>query len=272
MANGTRMRLAVLIDGDNVSPTIAAWLFGEIERLGEPIVKRVYGDKLENKWTAEIRKYAMEPRLVVPNTGKKNAADFAFVIDAMDLLHAGRFDGFCLVSSDGDFTRLAMRLRESGCVVYGFGSKRTPESLRGALTQFISIDGTAETAKAKPAKAAAKQPAAKQPAAKKAAAKQTPAKPPAKQPAAKKVAPKKVVVPSTLPDGDVMTILAAIRAKAGADGWVSLNKLGDELNARDVHVRRLSDKLRKLPTLEVDGEGNSMQVRVKRAARGQGAG
>jgi hypothetical protein len=102
-------RLAVLIDGDNVSPAIVDRLFMDVRALGEPIVRRVYGDNLD-KWKPAIRKYALKPEFVVPNVGRKNAADFALVIGAMDVLHDGQVSGFCLVSSDSDFTALAIRL------------------------------------------------------------------------------------------------------------------------------------------------------------------
>src|SRR5687767_7226914 len=150
-------RLAVLIDGDNVSPAIADRVFTDVEMLGDPIVRRVYGDSLD-KWKPAIRKYALKSEFVAPNVGKKNAADFALVIDAMDILHGGQVDGFCLVSSDSDFTRLASRIREAGVDVYGFGSKRTPDSLRSALTEFTLIDGGEEAkapARASPTKKAA---------------------------------------------------------------------------------------------------------------------
>src|ERR1700738_819236 len=141
MAEETRLRrFAVLIDADNTSPRIAAGLFEEIARFGEASVRRIYGDfpnQRRKSWTYILQKYAIDPYQQFAYTTGKNASDIALVIDAMDLLHSGRFDGFCLVSSDSDFTRLASRLREQGADVYGFGAQKTPESFRQACRRFI---------------------------------------------------------------------------------------------------------------------------------------
>src|ERR1700740_1495694 len=133
-------RLAVLIDADNASARIADGLFGEIAKVGEASVRRIYGDFSNQRlksWTEILQKYAIDPYQQFAYTTGKNASDIALVIDAMDLLHSGRFDGFCLVSSDSDFTRLAARIREEGGDVYGFGEQKTPESFRQACRRFI---------------------------------------------------------------------------------------------------------------------------------------
>ena len=133
-------RFAVLIDADNTSPRIAAGLFEEIAKFGEASVRRIYGDFSSPRmksWADILQKYAIDPYQQFAYTTGKNASDIALVIDAMDLLHSGRFDGFCLVSSDSDFTRLASRLREEGADVYGFGAQKTPESFRQACRRFI---------------------------------------------------------------------------------------------------------------------------------------
>src|SRR5690349_23026935 len=133
-------RLAVLIDAENTSPRIAAGLFDEIAKFGEASVRRIYGDFSGQRlkaWADILQKYAIDPYQQFAYTAGKNASDIALVIDAMDLLHSGRFDGFCLVSSDSDFTRLASRLREEGADVYGFGEQKTPESFRQACRRFI---------------------------------------------------------------------------------------------------------------------------------------
>lgn len=136
----TSLKLAVLIDADNASPRIAAGLFEEIATIGEASVRRIYGDfsgtRLKS-WSDVLSTHAIMPHQNFANTVGKNASDIALVIDAMDLLHAGRFDGFCLVSSDSDFTRLAARIREQGVDVYGFGEQKTPESFRQACKRFI---------------------------------------------------------------------------------------------------------------------------------------
>ena len=134
MADETRLRrFAVLIDAENTSPRIAAGLFDEVAKFGDASVRRIYGDFSNQRlksWTEILPKFAIDPYQQFAYTSGKNASDIAMVIDAMDLLHGGRLDGFCLVSSDSDFTRLASRLREQGADVYGFGEQKTPESLR----------------------------------------------------------------------------------------------------------------------------------------------
>ena len=141
MADDNRLRrFAVLIDADNTSPQIAGGLFEEVAKFGEASVRRIYGDFSNQRlksWTEILQKYAIDPYQQFAYTTGKNASDIALVIDAMDLLHSGRFDGFCLVSSDSDFTRLASRLREQGADVYGFGAQKTPESFRQACRRFI---------------------------------------------------------------------------------------------------------------------------------------
>ena len=133
-------RLAVLIDAENASSRIAEVLFTEIATLGEASARRIYGDFASPQlkgWTEVLARFAIQPQQNFANTKGKNSGDIALVIDAMDLLHSGRFDGFCLVSSDSDFTRLASRIREEGVDVFGFGEQKTPESFRQACTRFI---------------------------------------------------------------------------------------------------------------------------------------
>ncbi len=133
-------KLAVLIDADNASPRIATGLFEEIATIGEASVRRIYGDFSGTRlkgWADVLSIHAIMPHQNFANTVGKNASDIALVIDAMDLLHSGRFDGFCLVSSDSDFTRLAARIREQGVDVFGFGEQKTPESFRQACKRFI---------------------------------------------------------------------------------------------------------------------------------------
>jgi len=166
------VKLAVLIDADNASPRIAAGLFEEIAAIGEASVRRIYGDFSGSRlksWSEVLSAHAIMPHQNFANTVGKNASDIALVIDAMDLLHSGRFDGFCLVSSDSDFTRLAARIREQGVDVYGFGEQKTPESFRQACKRFIYTEnlvsvvpppegGASESKLAKPADTAPKQP------------------------------------------------------------------------------------------------------------------
>jgi uncharacterized LabA/DUF88 family protein len=142
-------RLAVLIDADNTSAQIVDGLFEEIATLGEASVRRIYGDfasPRSKSWAAVLAKYAIIAQQQFAYTTGKNASDITLVIDAMDLLHSGRFDGFCLVSSDSDFTRLAQRIREEGKDVYGFGERKTPESFRQACRRFIYTENLGEGA------------------------------------------------------------------------------------------------------------------------------
>jgi uncharacterized LabA/DUF88 family protein len=147
----------VLIDADNTSPRIAAGLFDEVAKMGEASVRRIYGDFSSTRlksWADLLNKYAIVPQQNFAYTTGKNASDIALVIDAMDLLYSGRFDGFCLVSSDSDFTRLAARIREQGVDVYGFGAKKTPESFRQACRRFIYTENLVPADAAAPDRAA----------------------------------------------------------------------------------------------------------------------
>lgn len=136
-------RLAVLIDGDNTTPTIIEALLAEIAKYGSATVKRVYGDWTTphlRGWKEAMNAHAIQPMQQFAYTTGKNSTDSALIIDAMDLLYSGSVDGFCLVSSDSDFTKLASRLRESGKIVYGFGEPKTPHSLVAACDRFIYLD------------------------------------------------------------------------------------------------------------------------------------
>lgn len=133
-------RLAVLIDADNATASLIEPLLQEIAKYGTANVKRIYGDWTSSQlssWKNYLHKYAIQPIQQFSYTTGKNATDIALIIDAMDLLYTGNFDGFCLVSSDSDFTPLASRIRESGLAVYGFGDKKTPEAFVAACNKFI---------------------------------------------------------------------------------------------------------------------------------------
>jgi uncharacterized LabA/DUF88 family protein len=134
------LRLAVLIDADNSSYALIGDILKEVASLGRASVKRIYGDfTTENlkSWGPLLAEHAIQPIQQYRNTVKKNASDSALIIDAMDLLHSRRLDGFCLVSSDSDFTRLATRIKEDGLPVYGFGEQKTPNSFVKACDRFI---------------------------------------------------------------------------------------------------------------------------------------
>jgi len=133
-------KLAMLIDADNAQATICAELLAEVSKFGIASVKRAYGDWTTTNlkgWKSHLHRYAIQPMQQFSYTQGKNSTDSSLIIDAMDLLHEGRLDGFCLVSSDSDFTRLANRIRESGLLVYGFGEKKTPEPFVSACDKFI---------------------------------------------------------------------------------------------------------------------------------------
>jgi uncharacterized LabA/DUF88 family protein len=137
------VRLAVLIDADNAQPSIAEALLAEVAKYGTAHVKRAYGDWTGTSlrgWKDHLLAQSIQPIQQFAYTTGKNATDAAMVIDAMDLLYSGRFDGFCIVSSDSDFTRLAARIRESGLTVYGFGERKTPKPFVAACDKFIYIE------------------------------------------------------------------------------------------------------------------------------------
>jgi len=133
-------KLAVLIDADNAQPGIVDGLLAEIANYGTANVKRIYGDWTAPSlkgWKEVLLQHSIQPMQQFAYTQGKNATDSAMIIDAMDLLYTEKFDGFCIVSSDSDFTKLASRIRESGLLVYGFGEKKTPSAFVSACDKFI---------------------------------------------------------------------------------------------------------------------------------------
>jgi uncharacterized LabA/DUF88 family protein len=243
MADENRLpRLAVLIDADNTSPRIAAGLFEEVAKFGEASARRIYGDFSNQRlrsWADILQKYAIDPYQQFAYTTGKNASDIALVIDAMDLLHSGRFDGFCLVSSDSDFTRLASRLREQGADVFGFGERKTPESFRQACRRFIYTENLLPDAPA----ATPEQGAARKPLQPLSAA--------------------------------VEIFNKAIAEMETEDGWVGLGVVGQRLaniasdfDPRTYGFRKLSDLVRKTGAFEIDQpEGRAMRIRAKPTRR-----
>lgn len=152
MAEGSA-KLAVLIDADNTSPKVADALFEEVAKIGEANLRRIYGDFSKGQqagWEKVLSRHAILPTQQFAYTTGKNSTDITLVIDAMDILHTSRFDGFCLVSSDSDFTRLAARIREQGVDVIGIGRQTTPESFRQACTRFIFTENLVRDAEGGP--------------------------------------------------------------------------------------------------------------------------
>ena len=236
-------RLAVLIDAENASARIAEALFSEIATLGEASARRIYGDFSSPQlsgWTKVLARYAIQPQQNFANTKGKNSGDIALVIDGMDLLHSGRFDGFCLVSSDADFTRLASRIREEGVAVYGFGEQKTPESFRQACTRFIyteNLNVAAAIEDLTPAEGALKSSNARRPASEAAR-----------------------LVGTVIADMD-----------EDGDGWVAVGGLGDRLrnaypdfDQRSYGYTKLSDLIRATGRFEVQtSSGGAMRIRDK---------
>ena len=136
----TQRRLAVLIDADNTPAAIVEGLFAEIAKYGNASVRRIYGDWTTTRlkgWKDVLLDFAVQPMQQFGYTTGKNSTDSAMIIDAMDILYTERLDGFCIVSSDSDFTRLASRIREAGLMVLGFGERKTPRPFVGACDRFI---------------------------------------------------------------------------------------------------------------------------------------
>ena len=283
-------KLAVLIDADNTQPAIAAALLEEIAKYGVASVKRVYGDWTTPNlggWKKVLIDLAIQPVQQFSYTTGKNATDSRMIIDAMDLLYSDRFDGFCLVSSDSDFTGLASRLREAGLTVYGFGERKTPQSLRAACDKFIYLDvlrGAAKVVKAvKPAEVDSAAPAPKK-AARKKVAKQ------AATPAALLVvaeAPRKPDIrpepraeakPDPKADSELLRLFhEAVDDAADDDGWASLGAVGSliakrqpDFDSRNYGYKKLSDLAIALGEFEteerrsIDGKQKTLFLRDRR--------
>jgi len=147
-----QQRFAVLIDGDNAQASLLSQILAEVNKVGYITIKRIYGDWTTtnmNSWKESLHKYAVQPIQQFRYTIGKNATDSAMIIDAMDLLHSNDVDGFCIVASDSDYTRLATRIREEGLFVIGVGEKKTPEAFINACNQFIYCENLAVTKEVK---------------------------------------------------------------------------------------------------------------------------
>jgi uncharacterized LabA/DUF88 family protein len=257
MATENTARLAVLIDADNAQPSITDGLLAEVAKYGTAHVKRAYGDWTGPNlrgWKDQLLAQSIQPIQQFAYTRGKNATDAAMVIDAMDLLYSGRFDGFCIVSSDSDFTRLAQRLRESGQTVYGFGERKTPKSFTAACDKFIYIenlrftedesDVAADDSGAKPAR-----------------------------PAPAKAAQLKG-------DAALVSLLRnAVQAASDDDGWAPLGSIGTiiinqrpDFDSRSYGYAKLSDLIAATTLFDIerrspgDGKQALMYAREKRRA------
>lgn len=232
------LKLAVLIDADNPSAAIAKDLLAEVATLGTATVKRAYGDWTTTNltgWKDKLHEMAIQPIQQFRYTTGKNSTDSALIIDAMDLLHSRQLDGFCLVSSDSDFTRLATRIREAGLVVYGFGARHTPQPFVAACDKFIYTEIL------------------------------TPA-------AASTVAPAKGALPRVAALGkDAEKMLRqAISAAARDDGYALLSSVGhiilqnnSSFDARTYGFSKLGELMRHLPFIEVKEVTNEKALTVQ---------
>jgi uncharacterized LabA/DUF88 family protein len=257
MNNSNDLRLAVLIDADNVPYASVKEMFEEIAKYGTPTFKRIYADWTKptvSGWKLVLLENAITPIQQYSYTSGKNATDSAMIIDAMDILYSGKVDGFCIVSSDSDFTKLATRLREAGMKVFGFGEKKTPKPFISACDKFIYIEiladepeveeqDTAKTATAKPL--------------------QQKAKPAQKQPILKT-------------DRKLIKLIAdSIEDIADENGWAFLGDLGNILikkmpnfDSRNYGFSKLVQLIKSIDVFEIDlretGKGNIRHVYVRR--------
>lgn len=228
----TKPLLAVLIDADNIPARFADGILKEITTYGEPALRRVYGDWSSQRlgpWKSKVQELGMVAHQESANTKGKNASDIGLVIDGMDLLHTGRFDGFVLVSSDSDFTALANRIREQGLTVIGIGEGKTPESLRNVCSRFVMIENIVDEEPEKPAE--------------------------------KKKGKRDPV--------DALPLIFGAMDKIDQDGeWFQLGVVGQTIQAdnRDFDTRtygrmKLSDLIRDTKRFEMKREGNHVYVR-----------
>lgn len=244
-------RLAVLIDADNAQPSNIQALLAEVAKYGTAHVKRAYGDWTGTNlkgWKDHLLAQSIQPIQQFAYTTGKNATDAAMVIDAMDLLYSDRFDGFCIVSSDSDFTRLAARLRESGLTVYGFGERKTPKPFVAACDKFVYVENLVD-----PGRAAAQADAVPEP---------KPSTP------AAQLAGDATVVP---------LLRNAVEAASDDDGWASLASVGNiitkqrpDFDSRTYGYSKLSGLVTATTLFEVtrrnvgDGKASTIYVRDRR--------
>jgi uncharacterized LabA/DUF88 family protein len=240
MADSPSSRLAVLIDADNAQAALIDDLLAEVAKYGVATVKRIYGDWTSpqlGRWKDVLHLHAINPVQQFAYTKGKNATDSAMIIDAMDLLYTSRFDGFCLVTSDSDFTRLASRLRESGVTVYGFGERKTPESFRAACDKFVYVDVLASGPEADDVEAPRKRPTAKE----------------------------------LRGDARLVTQLRnAVEAASDDDGWATLSAVGNHIakqapdfDPRNWRYPKLVDLVTAIDLFEVERTRESVRLREK---------
>lgn len=258
MTNEQSAKLAVLIDADNASADIVEALLEEIAKYGIASVKRIYGDWSSGlkKWKNALLPHAITPVQQFAYTKGKNATDMALVIDAMDLLYSSTFDGFCIVSSDSDFTRLASRLRENGLLVYGFGERKTPEAFRRACDKFIYTEifqpqrkNEAKTTTKRPGRAMAKP-----------SADNSSSEAVSSDDGASKI------------DASLLNLLyKAVKESADDLGWAGLgavgsyiNKITPDFDARNYGFSKFSNLIKSLPQFETQLDNNQLKIRKQK--------
>jgi uncharacterized LabA/DUF88 family protein len=274
------LRLAVLIDADNVPYSNIKGMLEEIAKYGTPTFKRIYADWTKptvSGWKGVLLENAITPIQQYSYTTGKNATDSAMIIDAMDILYSGRVDGFCIVSSDSDFTRIAIRLREAGMKVFGFGERKTPVSFISACDKFIYIEilkSQDEPAKAAPKKAAAKKASkAKSKAANAIITLPKEQEPePAPQPELELMQPPE---PQAVGSRDLAKLIEnSITDLADEEGWAFVGDLGNlilkrqpDFDPRNYGFKKLVPLIKSLGRFEIDerntGKNNIVLVYVK---------
>ncbi|MES2449927.1 MAG: NYN domain-containing protein [Pseudomonadota bacterium] len=258
-------RIALLIDADNVSHSKIALILAELSKYGTANIRRAYGDWGSaglKGWREKLHAFAIRPIQQFSYSAGKNATDIALVIDAMELLYTQKLDGFCIASSDADFTPLVMQLKANGHDVYGFGERKTPDPFVNACTTFLYLDSLDDPA----APAPAAPPAEKRKGDGKAAATGTKAKTKAEAPPPK--SPGKVLAQ----DATLVTILrGAVEAAAWDDGWASMPAAGSaakrqaSIDPRNYGVRNFPDLFEAIGLFDIyKGEGGHSFVADKR--------
>lgn len=254
-SNDQSLRLAVLIDADNASRTAMRDVMAEIAVYGTPTIKRIYGDWTSpnmSTWKSILLECALTPIQQYGYTTGKNSTDSAMIIDAMDILYSGNCDGFVLVSSDSDFTRLAIRLREAGKKVYGMGEKKTPNPFIVACDKFVYIEVIRSAAQQERAEEAAREEPKEPPKPARRAARKKGAE--AAPPPAPEAEP-----PSRVPK-EIITLLAdSVEMLADEDGYAPLGEVANllvrkkrDFDPRNFGFSKLSKLVKALPRFEVD--------------------
>ncbi|WP_448562501.1 NYN domain-containing protein [Trichothermofontia sp.] len=253
-------KLAVLIDAENISPKVIDLLFREIAKYGTIHVRRIYGDWTTphlSSWKDQLHKYAIQPIQQFRYTSGKNSTDSALIIDAMDLLYTRNFDGFCLVSSDSDFTRLASRIREEELIVYGFGEKKTPEAFVSVCDKFIYTEILTQTGKTAPDSPATIAENVHTKSAR----------------SSGKDTNIEESIGVEIPEDLLELFKDAYEAVSGEDGWANLGPFGAQItrlspsfDARTYGFKKLGELVRKINLFEVKQRPKGLYIKLKEKA------